>query len=185
MHEIEMERTMKILVVYTSQTGFTKRYAIWLANRLKADVLELDEAKKKQDHYFDAYEAIIYGGWAMAGSVVKSKWFFDRAVNWKEKRLAIFCVGASPMDNPEVEEALKNMVPQEQKEYIKGFYCQGGLDYDKMNFASKMAMKAFVAALRKKKNPTDMERDMVQWMDHSYDISDEKYIEPIVEYVEK
>lgn len=179
-----MEIAMKTLIVYTSQTGFTKRYTGWLANRLQADVLVLDEAKKKQEQFFDTYEAIIYGGWAMAGSVVKSKWFFDRAVNWKEKCLAIFCVGASPMDNPEVEEALKNMVPQEQKEYIKGFYCQGGLNYDKMNFASRMGMKALMTALRKKKNPTDMERDMVQWMDHSYDISDEKYIEPIVEYVE-
>lgn len=38
---------MKTLVVYTSQTGFTKRYAEWIAKRTQAVVIELEEAKKK------------------------------------------------------------------------------------------------------------------------------------------
>ena len=29
---------MKTLVVYTSQTGFTKRYAQWIAERMEADL---------------------------------------------------------------------------------------------------------------------------------------------------
>ena len=37
---------MKTLIIYTSQTGFTKKYAEWLAERTGGDVLELKEAKK-------------------------------------------------------------------------------------------------------------------------------------------
>lgn len=176
---------MKTLVVYTSQTGFTKRYAEWIAKRTQAVVIELEEAKKKKDSFFDEFDAIVYGGWAMAGSVVKVKWFFDKATVWREKRLAVFVVGASPRENPDVDTAMQNLLTDEQKGYIKAFYCQGGLNYDNMKLPSKLMMKAFASAIKRKKNPTDMERDMAKWIDHSYDISDEKFVEPIVNYIEE
>ena len=54
---------MKTIVIYNSQTGFTKRYAQWIAEAAGADCLALPDAKKKD---LTAYEAIIYGGWASA-----------------------------------------------------------------------------------------------------------------------
>lgn len=174
---------MKILVIYTSQTGFTKRYAKWIADRVQGDMIDIDEAKRKKDEFFDAYDGIVYGGWAMAGSVVQSKWFLSKAAEWKGKRLAIFCVGASPMENPDVEIALHNLLDDAKREYIKAFYCQGGLDYSKMKTPSRLAMKAFASMMGRKKNPTDGERVMAEMISRSYDISDEKYIEPIVDYL--
>ena len=50
---------MKTIVIYNSQTGFTKRYAQWIAEAAGADCLALSDAKKKD---LTAYEAIIYGG---------------------------------------------------------------------------------------------------------------------------
>ncbi len=38
---------MKTIVIYNSQTGFTKRYAEWIAEAAGADCLELSAAKKK------------------------------------------------------------------------------------------------------------------------------------------
>lgn len=38
---------MKTIVIYNSQTGFTKRYAQWIAEETGADCLELSTAKKK------------------------------------------------------------------------------------------------------------------------------------------
>lgn len=49
---------------------------------------------------------------------------------------------------------------------------------------SKMAMKALVSALSNKKDASQKEKDMAEMISHSYDISDEKYIVPIVQYVE-
>ena len=146
---------MKALVVYTSQTGFTKRYAEWIAKRLQADLLDVSEAKKKKKEFFDTYDAIIYGGWLMAGKVSRSKWFLGKASAWREKKLAVFVVGASPMESPDVEKCLQNMLNDEQGGYIRAFYCQGGLDYDKMNKPSKMAMKMLVSMLNKKKDQTE------------------------------
>ena len=174
---------MKTLIIYTSQTGFTKKYAEWLASKMGGDLLELKEAQKKDDAFYRDYEAIVYGGWVMAASVVKVKWFLGKAASWKDKKLAIYCVGGSPNDNPDVEVMLNKLLDQEQREYIKAFYCQGGFNYERMNAPSRLAMKMFVSALKKKKDPTEEEKIMTEMVATSYDISDEKYLEPIVDYL--
>ena len=174
---------MKTLIIYTSQTGFTKKYADWLAQKTGGDLLDLKDAQKKNDAFFEGFEAIVYGGWVMAASVVKVKWFLNRAASWKGKKLAIYCVGGSPNDNPDVEVMLKNMLTDEQREYIKAFYCQGGFNYERMNAPSRLAMKMFVSALKKKKEPTEEEKIMAEMVATSYDISDEKYLEPVIDYL--
>ncbi len=175
---------MKTLIIYTSQTGFTKRYAEWLAEKMSGDLLNLKDAQKKSTDYFNDYDAICYGGWAMAGSLVKSKWFLERSVDWRDKRLAMFCVGGSPNDNPDVDAFLQNALTDKQKKYIRMFYCQGGFNYEKMKAPSRIAMKMFVSALKNKKDATEKEKVMAEKMASSYDISDIKYIEPIVAYLE-
>ena len=175
---------MKTLIIYTSQTGFTKKYAEWIAEKMGADLLDLKEARKKKDAFYEPYEAIVYGGWTMAGNLVKSKWFLDKAASWKDKRLAVFCVGGSPNDNPDVETCLHKILTDEQRKYIRAFYCQGGFNYEKMNGASRLAMKMFVGALKKKKDATEEEKIMAEMISSSYDISDICYIEPLVEYLE-
>ena len=174
---------MKVISVYSSQTGFTKRYADWLAEELGAEAITLAEAKKLNSHYFADYDAIVYGGWAMGGKIVNSEWFTQRIPSWEGKKLAIFCVGASPNENPEVEVALHSALTDEERKYAKAFYCQGGLSYEKMKLPSKLAMKAFAAIVGKKKDATEQEKDMGEMISHSYDISDRKFIMPIVSYL--
>ena len=38
---------MKTIVIYNSQTGFTKRYAEWIAEEAGADCLALSDAKRR------------------------------------------------------------------------------------------------------------------------------------------
>ena len=172
---------MKTLVVYTSQTGFTRRYAEWVAERMRADIFDLKDVQKKDLEYFKGYDAIGYGGGCMAGKVVKVNWFLDKASGLREKKLAIIAVGSSPNDNPDVEVAMNNILTEEQKQYIKVFYCQGGINYDKMKLPSKLAMKMFANSLKKSKDPK--QREQGEFIDHSYDVSDIKFIEPIIAFL--
>lgn len=176
---------MKTLVIYTSQTGFTQKYAEWLTARLNADLLTIKEAKNLKKDSYDKYDAIIYGGWNRAGSVVGSEWFLKEAFDWKNKRLAIFCVGGFPENNPDVEISMNKLLTDEQKTYIRAFYCQGGIDYSRMKTPSKLVMKTLISALSKKKDATQEEKDMVDMLSHSHDNTDEKYIIPIVQYIEE
>ena len=45
-------------------------------------------------------------------------------------------------------------------------------------------MKVFVKTLKAKKDKTEEDELMIKMVSQSYDISDIKYIEPIVEYLE-
>lgn len=173
---------MKTIVIYNSQTGFTKRYAQWIAEAAGADCLELSAAKKKD---LTAYEAIIYGGWACAGSISKISWFKSNIDKWADKKLIAFCVGASPIENPEIEPGLKKNFDESQLKKVSVFYCPGGFNYEKMSAPSKLMMKMFIKALKAKKNKTEEEQQMIKMISASYDISDKKYIEPILECYEK
>lgn len=171
---------MKTIVIYNSQTGFTKRYAQWLAEMTEAQCVELKEAKKMDMSTFDN---IVFGGWAMAGSITKVKWLIKNKAGWQGKKLVAFCVGASPIENPEIDEFLAKTSAQEDFKGIKLFYLPGGLDYEKMTGASRTMMKMFVKMLDSNKNKTEKDLMQIKMMSSSYDISDKKYLEPIVEYI--
>ena len=72
-----------------------------------------------------------------------------------QKKLVAFCVGASPADNPEIEQTLPKNFSEEELKNIKWFYCPGGLDYEKMSVTSRMMMKTFVKFLKAKKDKTE------------------------------
>ncbi len=169
---------MKTIVIYNSQTGFTKRYAEWIAEAAGADCLELSVAKRKN---MDSYEAVVFGGWACAGSINKLNWLKGNIEKWVDKKLIAFCVGASPMDSPEIKRALKENFKGLESKKVSVFYCPGGLNYEKMPASSKFMMKMFIKMLKAKKDKTETDREMIKMISSSYDISDKKYIEPILE----
>lgn len=173
---------MKTIVIYHSQTGFTKRYAEWIAEETGADCVELFAAKKKD---LTAYEAIIFGSWACAGSISKISWFKGNIDKWADKKLIAFCVGGSPINNPEIETALNRNFNESERKRVKTFYCPGGFNYEKMSAPSKLVMKMFVKMLKAKKDKTEEEQVMAKMISSSYDISDKKYIEPIFQYLKK
>ncbi len=169
---------MKTIVIYNSQTGFAKRYAEWIAEAAGADCLELSAAKKAD---LFPYEAIVFGGWACAGSISKIKWFKENLDKWAGKKLIAFCVGASPIENPEIDIALKRVFNESEQEKVTVFYCPGGFNYEKMSAASKLMMKMFIKALEAKKDKTEDDEITIKTLSSSYDISDKKYIDPILE----
>ena len=171
---------MKTVVIYNSQTGFTKRYAQWIAEKTNGECVEFSKAKKLD---LSGFDAIVFGGWAVAGSISKLKWFKKNISKWGDKKLVAFCCGASPIDNPEIEEALpKNFTADELKK-VRWFYCPGGLDYNKMLVTSRTLMKMFIKSLDSKKDKTEDDINQIRMMSSSYDISDIKYIEPILDYL--
>lgn len=174
---------MKTLIVYSSQTGFTKRYAEWLAEKLSAEIMTFKDAHKKDDNYFDPYDAIIYGGWVAVEKIRNADWFTSRIAKWHSKRLAMFCVGASPAKYSGVVHLLDRSLTDEQKKFAKVFYCEGGLNYDKMPLSSKMLMKTFAAMLNGKKDKSPDDIAMAEHVSKSGDYTDRKYIEPIAAYI--
>lgn len=168
---------MKTAVIYNSQTGFTKKYAEWISEATGADCFEIGTAKKQD---FDRYDAIVFGGWACAGRISKISWFKSNMDKWLDKMLVVFCTGGSPAESPEMEAFLSNNFSELEREKLHVFYCPGGFNYDKMSAGSKLMMKMFQKMVGVKQDKTEADMEMLKMISHSYDISDWKYIEPII-----
>ncbi len=170
---------MKTIVIYTSQTGFTKRYAEWISEASGAECVDFKQAKKIK---LSDYDAIIFGGWFMAGGIKNLAWFKNQlpSLSAAGKKIIVYGVGGSPAESPDIPFAMERNFSGEEWKGVKSFYCPGGLNYDKMNFLSRFAMKMLAKSLTSKKDATEKDKDMAQMISHSYDISDKKYIEPIL-----
>lgn len=168
---------MKTAVIYNSQTGFTKRYAQWIAEAAGADCLELKTAQKQD---FGEYDAIVFGSWACAGGIRKLSWFKANMEKWSDKVLIVFCTGGSPAESPEIEPFFRNNFSEAEWEKVHVFYCPGGFCYEKMPAGAKLMMKAFRKMVEGKKDKTAADVEMLNMISHSYDISDRNYIAPIV-----
>ena len=170
---------MKAVVIYASQTGFTKQYAQWICEESGAECVELKKASKIK---LAEYDAVVFGGWFMAGGIKKIDWFKKKIpeLSAAGKKLIVYAVGASPAEAPDAAESLKRNFTDDEWNAIKAFYCPGGLNYDKMGFGSKLTMKMLLRILSSKKDATKDDMRMVKMLSHSYDISDKKYANPIV-----
>ena len=95
---------MSTVVVYSSQTGFTKRYAEWLAEELGCQVVSLGDEPR-----FDAsgFDVVVLGGWLHAGGLAGKKWLARAREKHLQTRFVVFAVGATPVEWTDmVEEAL-------------------------------------------------------------------------------
>lgn len=87
------------------------------------------------------------------------------------------------MENPDVEAALNRNFSEPERKKVKVFYCPGGFCYEKMSTISKLMMKMFLKTLKAKNEKTQDEEAMIKMISSSYDISDKKYIEPILNFL--
>ena len=170
---------MNTIVIYNSQSGFTKRYAEWISQACGCECVEFKQGSKKD---LSKYDAIVFGGWFMAGGITKISWLKKKlpALSAAGKKIIVYAVGASPENSPEVPVAMRKNFSDDEWQKLKVFYCPGGLDYNKMKPFSKFMLKMFAKTLASKKDATEDELKQAEMISHSYDIADKKFIEPIL-----
>lgn len=121
---------MKILITYQSKTGFTKKYADWISNKLNADI---EDIKGISINKISEYDLVIHGGWIMGGMIMG----LDKIKKLSPKKLIVFGVGYTPKE----EVNISQMKVANKIENIPFFYYQGGLNPEKMGFFSKAIVK--------------------------------------------
>lgn len=164
---------MKTLVVFQSKTGFTQRYAQWIAEDLGCDAKFWKDVKATD---LAGYDVLIYGGPLMAGSITGLK-AFAQAARKHTANLVVFATGATPAQAEDghktVENNLKDMPG------VRGFYFPGGMCYEKLGAVARAMMKMFCAMVKKQEGEDSPAYKMLQ---SSYDLTDRGAIEPLVAY---
>lgn len=168
--------TNNAIVFYESKTGFTARYANWIAEALGCEAVPW---KERGGVSLDAYDTVIFGSGFHAGMIRNIKPFKALTAGMTDKKLVVFTTGASPADSPDVDGALRQNFTDAEWSAYKVFYLQSGLIYEKMNMADK-AMMVIFRSMQKKAEGKDSEA--YQMVCKSYDASDKAFILPLVEY---
>ena len=133
------------VVIYCSKTGFSEKYARWLAEELGCCAVPYGERRGLK---LAAFETVILIGGLYAGNMAGLGWLKKQLPHLAGKRIAAVAVGCAPVDTPSLPESMEKLFGGTPE--IRGFYCQGGLAYDRMGPVHRMMMAALRASLRGK-----------------------------------
>lgn len=169
----------KVLVVYNSNTGFTERYAKWLAEEMPCDLVPYRE---RDTAALAEYGTVVFGGWFHAGNIMGVKWLKERIPTLAGKTVAIFATGATPVGEPQVEEAIAHGFTPQERERAPVFYLPGGLSYERMGAGNRILMALFRKMMKAQKGE---ESEMYQYLCHSYDITSKEALAPLVRFLKE
>lgn len=172
---------MSTIVIYKSKYGSTKQYAEWIAESLDC---ELKEYKSVKADDLLKYDTIIYGGGLYAEIIAGVSLITKNFEKLKDKRLIVYTTGITP---PEVREYYdhevldKNFKP-EMLERIKIYNFLGRMVMAELSVPHRTAIKALKKIMSSKKNPTDMEKMLIDLCDADGDFTDKTVIDGLVAY---
>lgn len=161
---------MHPVIVFTSQTGFTRRYAEYIANRLDCPLVNLADNPRFDP---EGYDAVVFCGWFHAASLKGADWARRAMAARPEISFAVVGVGATPMPCnlwPESEHiaAFRRSFPEKDYPDLAFFYAQGGFDFDRLGLPDKLAMRLFFKMQRKQAETDPQAADMLRHMEPGY-----------------
>lgn len=171
-----------ILVVYSSKTGFTKKYVDWIEDSIECRVASLDRLGNID---INKYDIIVYGGGVQAGLIGGLKEFKKKVKFLSDKSIIVFATGGAPhSDSVLLNIKERNFVESEWTE-VDLFYFESGLNYKDMGTISKLMMKMYSGILRVKRDKSNIEEGVSKAISKSYDNSDKKNIVPMISYLKQ
>lgn len=130
------------LVIFSSTSGFTEKYANWIAEELKCEAVRLRDLESAQ---LRSAKTIVYGGPVHAGWVVGLGKLLRRGDRQKNQDVYVFAVGLTPSNSIEIQR-YRTANLNESNRKIPWFYFMGGLDIDKLKGPEKLVIKLMAKA---------------------------------------
>ncbi len=163
------------IVIFQSKTGYTQKYAEWIAEELSCGLAPLNGITSEA---LEPYQMIIYGGGLHAGQVSGLKKLKKLLPAKENRKLILFCTGLTD-GTPEYLSEIKkaNFTPAEQ-EAAELFYFPGGFDYRKLNGPEKLLMKLMKKMLSKEK---DGSQSPFADLEKETDLTSRELLEPLLQ----
>ena len=175
---------MKTIVVYKSKTGFTKKYAQWIAEQLSADIFNISEVNINT---LIKYGTIIYGGSLYAVGILGIDLINKNIDKLKDKKILVFATGVSPLSDKAINDITSKNFTQEQLKFINFFYLRGGFNYNKLNFFDKFLMTLLKWKIKSKKKEELIpdETLMLSIFHESVDYTKKENINELISFIKK
>lgn len=173
---------MKSIVIYKSKYGSTKAYAEWIASELSCEAVDAKNIRAEQ---LADYDAIVYGGGLYAEIIAGVSLITKNIDKLKDKKIAVYTTGITPIDCRDyydklvIEKNFKNGVPDN----VKVFNFLGKMIVDELSLVHRTAIKSLKKLMSGKKNPTEMEKLLIDLCDCNGDYTDKTAIKELINYV--
>jgi len=177
---------MKSIVVYSSITGFTKRYAEWISEAVGADCVLVDNVDSEK---LSQYDVVIFGSHVRMGDIPHRKRFAELSKGLK--KVIVFVVGGAPDGanprSPLIFKKIYKSIPQAATApqfYFRGGMIRESLPTDERIYLDKqiriMKILSFIIFPARKEL-----QNVVYMMSHDSDNSSKESIAPLVDYLNK
>ena len=173
---------MSTIVIYKSKYGSTETYARWIGEELGCDVKEAGDVTASE---LKQYDKIVYGGGLYAETINGVHLITKNIDKLQDKKIAIFSTGITPLDcrgyydKLVIEKNFKQGVP----EFVKVFNFMGKMVLDELSSVHRTALKTLKKIMSAKKDPTDMEKLLVELCDADGDFTDKAQIKELIDYI--
>ena len=171
---------MKTVVVYKSISGFTKKYAEWIAEKLEADLFRIE---KINIDILLKYDIIIYGGSLHAVGISGVNIIKGNLNKLRDKNIIIFTTGASLAKESIISEVRDSNFSVEEQKQIQFYYFRGGFDFNKLNLINKILMTLLKWKIQLKRHKTPDEKGMLAAYSKPMDFTKKENIKELLEYV--
>ena len=169
----------KILILYVSNTGNTKKYCEDIASAVSADVMPLKKFKWKKAN---DYDVVVFGGWIMGGNI---KGLNDFLCHWDNeldgKDVIVLGVGMG-YPTPDTRKTLINQNILDLY-HLRFYQMQGSFDYNKLNGINKLMMKASLAKLANDPNITAGEASILDVIDRPIEVYDQQKVDKVISVI--
>ncbi|MCI8994557.1 MAG: flavodoxin [Lachnospiraceae bacterium] len=167
------------IIIYKSKYGSAKKYAHWLRDLTGFDCLE---ASKAAWNRADACDTILFCGGIYASGIAGLSSLKKNLPCWKDKKILVLCVGASPYEEAAFAEIRQHNMTGYLKE-IPLFYGRGAWDESRMTFVDRILCGMLQKSLAKK-DPDAYEPWMEALLSSAgqvCDWTDKKYLVPLLD----
>ena len=135
---------MRTLILYTSKTGNTKKYAEDIAQAVNGDVFPLKKYKWKD---VGDYDSIVFGGWVMGGKIQGIDDFLSHYDEISDKNILVFSSGMGFVTSESRDRLISGTVLDIY--HIRYYQLRGSFDYSKLHFPYNFMINTSLRALRK------------------------------------
>lgn len=163
---------MNKLVVYQSETGFTRLYAQWIAEALGCPARPAGEVTEAE---LAGTGLIIFGGWLMGSRIMG----LEKIRRAAPQRLVVFAVGITPA-GPETAEQTRR---QNHLGALPFFYLEGGLRKERLGLIKRAMLGMVKTSLARKGEKSAQDLLLLSRLDASCDCTDRQSLQPLLDSV--
>lgn len=170
---------MNAVVIYGSCYGSTQAYAEYIAQELSCPAVSAKEVTRAD---VEGRELIVFGGGAYAGSIAGAKKAAKLEKYFGRARLLCFVCGlADPAKQKTQGEARMLFEKAFPRHAGMPVFClRGNMDYARLSAGHRMMMAMLMQLLRRKKEPTEEDRQLMQTYGKKVEFLDLPSAQPLI-----